>query len=366
MKKYIQNIKEYLFIYNVLFLLIFILTTLILRVFNIRFRIWFSIFVIILFFLVSILSFINFLIKNHQRKTILIASISIIIFSNFLVLAIFSSNIIVSLLKDFVPTIFIKEYLVTLDNKKYVAIQEENKVCYYDYYGFFLVGTNLKVLGPITDETNEDPILYTYFNDLGQVYKKDQVTYSKDNDGNIISEKHDTIFPIEEEIINPEYYLLADDEEVLYERKFDDIIIRFTIFDVALGQNNLVHVVVSENGGKSFRRINGAWVQVSQKARFTFVDKQNGFAINNGMIRICDSYGMRVTTDGGLTFKSAEFKYKNNEVEYLNIIDVPYLENNILKLKCSITVHDKKREGYEKQEIIFISNDKGLTWFPEK
>lgn len=365
MKKYLLNIKEHLFIYDILYLLIFILITLILRVFNIRFRLWLSIFIIIIFLVGLIFGFINLIIQRHRKTAILITTISMLIFSNILILTIFSSHNFTVFLKDIVPTIFIKESIVTLDDKKYIVIKEDNTMCYYDAYGFILMGTNLKVLSSVPNELNKDTILYTYFNDNGQVSKKDKVTYFKNIDDKIISEKHDIIFPIEDEITNPEDYILAGDEEVLYERKFADIILRFTICDIALGQNNLVHVVVSENGGKSFRRINGELVQVSQKARFTFVDKQNGFAINNGMIRLSDSYGMRVTTDGGLTFKYAEFKYKNNEVEYLNIIDVPYLENDILKLKCYVNVTDKEKGGYKKQELIFISNDKGLTWFLE-
>lgn len=142
--------------------------------------------------------------------------------------------------------------------------------------------------------------------------------------------------------------------------KIGKFILRFTKFDVTLGQNDLVHVIASYNGGKTYQRIGGAMLEVSRKARFTFIDKLNGFAINNGMIRLSDSYGMKVTNDGGLTFKYSEFKYKNNSTEYLNIIDVPYLERDILKLKCSIFLNT-----HEKQEIIFVSKDNGLTWLLE-
>lgn len=367
MKKIIYNIKEHLVAYDILFLLIFILVTLILRLFSIRFRLWLSLTIISIFFLVLLFKLINFIVKRKSPiLAILITTTSVIIISSIFVVTIFSSKNITILLKDLVPSIFTEEHLITLDNKKYILIEVDDKKFYYDAYGIFFMGNDLKILGISEDKKNDNKFVFTYFNDLGQVSKKEKVMYDKDSFGNIISENHESMFPIEEEGINPDDYLLAEDEEVLYEKQFSNTVLRFTLGDYALGQNYLVHVIVSENGGKSFRRIKGELVQVSQKPRFTFVDELNGFAIKNGLIRISDSYGMKVTNDGELTFAFSEFKYNNNEIEYLNIIDVPYLENNILKLKCSITVFNEKIGGYEKKPITFVSFDKGLTWIEEK
>lgn len=360
-----KKIREHLFISNISLLLLFIITTLILRLFNLRFRMWFNILIIGFVLLILMVSLLRFIIYKYNKFkiSIIISIISIIFLSNILIFIIFSSSSIKTFLHDINQVISIKEGVITLDNKRYVAISENtNKkvVSYYNYYGPFLIGTNLEMIGTTSDDT----MILTFYNDLGNVIKSEEVIYSKDKNNYTIENNH-ILYPEEKEDLETFDYLLPEEEEVLYERKFDDKIIRFTKYEVALGQKNLVHVIISQDGGKSYRRIGGHSLSVSTKARFTFVDKLNGFAIDNGLIRLSDNYGMDVTTDGGFTFETPKFNYQNDSIEYLKVLDVPYYEDGLLKLKCSIMVINKQTNEYENQEIIFISKNQGLTWTPE-
>ena len=47
-------------------------------------------------------------------------------------------------------------------------------------------------------------------------------------------------------------YLLPENEETLYEKKFNETILRFSKVDNVLTQNMLVHVLRSKDNGKSF------------------------------------------------------------------------------------------------------------------
>ena len=148
--------------------------------------------------------------------------------------------------------------------------------------------------------------------------------------------------------------MLSEEEEILYEKKFDKITMCFAKYDVALGQTNLVHVIISKDGGNKYRRIGGDTIYVSEKAQFTFVDELNGFAAENGLIRVSDDNGMYVTLDGGKTFNYSTFNYDNDTLEYIRIDKMPYIEDGVLKLNCSHHNHTYK--------LLFVSKDKGLTW----
>ena len=72
---------------------------------------------------------------------------------------------------------------------------------------------------------------------------------------------------------------------------------------------------------------------------------------------------MYVTTDGGKTFNQSEITYDNFNIEILTIEDVPFYENDKLKLHCSIYQAKSDQSGYETVDLYFITDDDGLTWY---
>ena len=67
-----------------------------------------------------------------------------------------------------------------------------------------------------------------------------------------------------------------------------------------------------------------------------------------------------------MTFVDAKINYNNPDIEILTIEGIPYYENDLLKLPCSIYQVKEDKSGYEDKKIIFISNDDGLTWNVEQ
>ena len=125
----------------------------------------------------------------------------------------------------------------------------------------------------------------------------------------------------------------------------------------------LVHVLRSKDNGKNFYIVSDDVIQVSNEAKFVFLNENLGFAINTGKIYLDNSKtGLYVTIDSGKTFTSSNFKYTNENVDYISIEGIPYYENNVLKIKCSVYQINSKKDGYENKELIFTSNDNGLTW----
>lgn len=153
------------------------------------------------------------------------------------------------------------------------------------------------------------------------------------------------------------------DENTLYTKQFKNVVLKFKKYDYALGQKILVGVEKSTDRGKTFKMVSDEYISVSNEARFLFIDENIGFAISTKDINRNNNYiGFKVTHDGGKTFKDAVFNYVNDRVSIITIEDLPYYEDNILKLECSIYDIKSDGAGYEYIKLIFESNDGGLTW----
>lgn len=153
------------------------------------------------------------------------------------------------------------------------------------------------------------------------------------------------------------------DENTLYSKQFGDTILKFVRYDYVLGQNVLVGVEKSTDNGKTYTSISNQLITVSAEAKFLFMDESLAFAVskpNNFISNI--SMGVYVSIDGGITFTNSEINYENPKIDIITIEDVPYFEDDILKLKCSIYVSKSNEDGYEDVELIFNSFDNGLTW----
>lgn len=154
-----------------------------------------------------------------------------------------------------------------------------------------------------------------------------------------------------------------EDENTLYYIELNNEILRFERYDYSLGQNQIVGVQKSVNKGKTFENITEENIIVSMEPKFIFLNEKLGFAISKSNLTKNNDYmGVKVTKDGGKTFIDGKINYDNPNIEILTVEDVPYYDNNELKLKCSIYQVKEDHTGYEDVELIFISVDDGLTW----
>ena len=209
-----------------------------------------------------------------------------------------------------------------------------------------------------------DGVEYTYYDNKGKIKSKRSETYIKDKDGQIIDKNnYDIDIDKTNKFDDSNNYLLPENEEVLYEKKFNKTILRFGKVDNVLGQNMLVHVLRSKDNGKNFYVVSDDVIQVSNEAKFVFLNENLGFAVNTGEIYLDNrKTGLYFTNDSGKTFTSSNFKYTNENVDYINIESMPYYENNVLKIKCSVYQVNSTNNGYENKELICISKDNGLNW----
>lgn len=370
MKKVFNKVKNNIFICDLIFVSINIVINFILYLMNMRFRLWF----IILILLISIVGFIVGifqLIYKYSDNKIKAIFISLLGFVPIVILF-FLFMPIISFLAIFS---YKPEHITTLDNKKYVAVVSSFlnvDVDYYDYYGFLLMGTKVKVHGyfgkggydPFTNPNVSDGVEYTYYDDKGKVKSKRTETFIKDKDGKVIDKNNYNIDTDKNnDFDDSDNYVLPENEEVLYERKFNKTILRFGKVDNVLGQNMLVHVLRSKDNGKNFYVVSDDVIQVSNEAKFVFLNENLGFAISTGNIYLDNSkVGLYTTNDSGKTFISAKFNYTNDNVDYISIEEVPYYDNDTLKIKCSVYQINSNKDGYEDKELVFISNDNGLNW----
>lgn len=154
-----------------------------------------------------------------------------------------------------------------------------------------------------------------------------------------------------------------DDINTLYKTQFGDTKIKFERYDYSLGQNQIVGVEKSENKGKTYKKLTKEPIIVSMDPKFIFINKKLGFAISKPNLSKSNNYmGVKVTQDGGKTFIDGKINYNNPNIDILTVEDVPYMEDNLLFLPCSIYQVNKDNSGYENVKLIFISDDDGLTW----
>lgn len=269
--------------FAIIFITVFLIATLILYLVNIRLRLW----VIILLSVIAIISFIIGIIQkirllsNDKKKPLIIITILIVLLS-----LLFSPYIILILAFSYKP-----EHTVTLDDKKYVAVVTSFlhvDVDYYDYYGFLLMGTKVRVHGDFgkggydlfTNPNISDSVTYTYYDDTGKIKTKRIETFVKDKNGKVIDKNNHNIDS--NKTNSSTDYLLPEDEEVLYEKKFNNTILRIGKVDNVLGQNMLVNILRSKDNGKNFYVISNDVIQVSNETKFLFLNENLGFIANTG------------------------------------------------------------------------------------
>lgn len=364
MKKILKKIKNNIMISTIIFIAVNIIINFLLYLLNIRFRLYVLIIIILISVFGFIVGFIQQIKKDKDYITLIMTTIAIVVF-----------GILISLFLPIIAFIgslaYNPEHIVTIDDKKYVAVVKSFlnvNVYYYDYYGLFLMGTKVKIYGdfgkggydPYRNPNALKNVIFTYYDNNGKEKYKKLVVYETDEKGKVIENESKIID--DDYIFNEnENYILPENEPVLYEKKFNDFTLRFSKIDDTLGQKMLVHVLKSNSNGKGFNVVTEETINVNRDSKFIFLNENIGFISQNKII-LKDSRGLYVTIDGGKTFNISKFNYVNNNVEFIEVEKLPYYENEILKIKCSAYQVKEDNSGYENKELIFTSNDNGLTW----
>ena len=170
----------------------------------------------------------------------------------------------------------------------------------------------------------------------------------------IVVEKEEKNVTNENQIVNEVV------SEILYEKIIDEkITITITNKGAILAQRLIIGVNKTTDGGKKWIEKNE--LQIHNGAEFLFLDENIGF-INDSGLAETDGENRRllVTVDGGKNFENANIIHPYNVTENnLFVSGVPYIENNILKVKV-YTINYKKNSVKTYYE--FISKDNGKNW----
>lgn len=369
MKKSIDKLKGKILVITLIFVLINIILNYLLYLFNIRFRLW----AIVLIIAISIIGFIIGMFEQFSKvlenKIKAIGLIILTLVPLIVLILIFSPFIFITAVFSYKP-----EHKVTLYGNEYVAVVNsfiKVDVDYYNYYGPFLMGTKVKVHGyfgkggydPIVNPNTANEVEYIFYDNNGKEIKKINEIYFRDENGEI-SKKESYETNYKETTINKnDNYVLPEDMETLYEKKFDKIIIKFVKLDDALNQNILVQINKSTDNGEKYYPITNKPIQVSSEAKYTILNENLMFASKNNKIMFNNnSISLYVSNNGGKDFLESKVNYKNENAEFITIEKMPYYEKDILKFKCSIYQFNSNKDEYENKEILFVSNDNGLSW----
>lgn len=155
------------------------------------------------------------------------------------------------------------------------------------------------------------------------------------------------------------------ENDILYQKNFDENnIIRVVYKGAILGQRYVIQIEKSNDNGNTWinqLEMYDGYMQVHNNSKFVFIDNNIGFINDPGLVGTNNEYNkLLVTIDGGRNFIEANIIHPEFITEEnLLISDVPYIENNLLKLKIyTINYNKNPIEAYYQ----FYSQDNGLTW----
>lgn len=266
-------------------------------------------------------------------------------------------------------TIYPKEEKVTVDNKQMVKISHyeliSNDIEYYDYINSFIRGKKIKIFEDYSDGVGSNYLHNIYYYDDNEnlvkqydndkkktiyVYKEDkEKAESKKNLKNI--EKSTNEVKNSEEVIEP---------EILYKKDFDEkTSIRVINKGYILAQRSIIGFEKTYDGGKTWTEQienEDKFIQIHNGADFVFLTEYVGFINDHGLAGTDgENRGLLVTTDGGKNFNNVIIKSEELKNE-LYIDELPYKENNILKLRA-YTIENSEKKYHE-----FYSKDNGIMW----
>lgn len=341
-KSFFHKINNYLLLCSLVLILILIVTHFILKLFALKLRQWIYLTVsIILMVLIFIFLVQKFIKKSKKTKLIIVLSLSIIItlcitFWKVLLLGLF---VILSVIN---PK---SEYLVQIEGRQYVASVEysllDTTVYYHKYINIFVMGY--------------EPEITEYYNGYYEpieIKKEENVINSKIEYSNDEQTEIKTENPI----------------DILYEKEIsEDDIIRIVNEGYILGGRMLVNIQETNDSGINWSnklKNSDSCITVNNDAKFIFINEKVGFINNKSLLIVGqENNSLLVTVDGGESFKKSNFIYPLDIKETTFYIkDLPYLENNKLKVKLFST----STIGSEGNYYEFLSVDNGLNWLYSK
>lgn len=366
MKKFLKWINNNILLFTILVIATLIGCHFLLGIFNIRYRlsmIYSSSIIIIIGLIAGTIQL--FRKKGKIVKSVIIATCITII----IVCLLFWQIILLVLAFLYTP-----EHVVEKENKKYVAHVYswlDTSVEYYDYINFFAMGNEINFIeyynnvgkDVLADDTKEwTPTDITYYDENGKVIKDN----SEEKSPTISEESEKNISNTGNKENNDEAKEKVEEDDVLYEKKIDELTyIRVVYLDSILGQRMLINIQKTLDGGKTWKnqlQMRDGYLTIHNGAEFIFLDENIGFINDKGL---AGTFGknrkLLVTTDGGKNFVNANIIKPDTIIaENLFIDDIPYIEDNILKVKVYIIEYNN---GYqEKVYYDFYSEDNGLNW----
>ena len=358
--KFFRVIKDNILFSTFIYLIPLVTLFFILKLFDLMFREWIYILSFIIIALGFFIGSIQLILKIKKKSIKIFFSI---IFTIFCILIISLSPMI------FLACVMIyqPEHIVERDGKKMVAYVEgflDTSVSYYEYKNIFVVGASKKIeeyygnggFDPIENDSEYkfDVISTTYYDEKGK-----KILFHENNENFI------------EEVSNTENTILQDNidekkdgeyNEVLYEKQINDkIIIRIINKGYILAQRSVIEVDKTIDGGITWNNqleTADGFMQIYNGAEFIFIDENVGFINDPGIAGTNgENSGLLVTVNGGKTFQLSKIiKVRELEDRKLYIDEMPYKDENILKLKIHII------ENSEKKYYDFYSEDNGITW----
>lgn len=359
MKKVLEKAKTSILFYTIIFIVLFIVSHYVFKLFNIQYRQWVyyaAILVSIICFILGIFQIIRK--KNKKIKVVFYSILGVIL----ILMVIFWRFVLFILVFSYYP-----EHVIEKDDKKYVACVNsflQVNVYYYDYINMFLVGNKIKIheyygkggYDPFDGKHDDKKALkYYYYDNEGNVINTNDEYYYKKH----VNEDINTVENNSEKTTSNELI------EILYENKINDnTIIRVVNKGYILAQRCIIGIEKSTDGGKTWEnklKSPDGNMQIHNGTKFIFLDENIGFINDPGLAGTNGTNSeLLVTVDGGETFTSSNIIYKNNNEEDNMYIDgLPYIENNVLKLNAYTIDYSKNKE---KVYYTLYSIDNGLNW----
>lgn len=259
---------------------------------------------------------------------------------------------LVVLVVSFLPLLVESESLVTVDGKMYIERTHSfllaNWVNYYDF-------TNPLV------RSKQPRFTRNYNNTLTEDAYLDTIYYDKK--GNIIGVKKENLSDISistnEKKQNTDS--VSEESNILYQRRITKKkSIRIVRADYILAQRIVIVVEKSTDGGKTYQNQltnESRSLTVNGASEYLFIDEKVGFINDPGLVASDgENRHLLVTRDGGKTFEDAIIHLRKEQLAYLYIEKLPYLEDGILKMEVSLYNENQKKE------VLLISKDNGVNW----
>lgn len=353
-KKFFAVVRTKILFYVFSYELLYAITRILLNQFNLEYMQWVNLVSAIILLVGGIVGTIQLLKKED------ISILKIVVLELMIIIIFFVGNYLVFKSLDY-EEITYKDGLKMVQN----VFSEEYKgrwIEYYDYKNIFIRGKNVRIKDIYDDNFTENEYRCTQYYDENGKYIFSINKYN--NQPSTIIIPSDTPNNKQEEE-DPKLIKSVEPADILYEREINPKVkIRIINRGAVLGQRILIVIGKTTDGGKTWYNqleIDDGALTVNNGAKYVFINQNIGF-VNNLQTVVNDETqkGLLVTVDGGKTFEVAKFEsIEEVENQYLYVEDVPYLENQILKVKTYTL--DYNREN-TKIYYEFYSKDFGKTW----